>query len=148
MSAVQSAHLETRAHRDGCNVGPCLLAGISPPDSPFCTAFAKGDLLDASILLYLKGEFRSWKNADGSCAVFRDRESSCARIEVVNDKFLADVSRTRFNRVQAVIAHIDISSFDSCKLAWRGDEKINILHDAEPSLRAPLSVAFGRGSGG
>src|SRR5215472_17705309 len=41
MSRERSAHLETRAHHDGCNAGPCSLAGISPSGSSFLLASTK-----------------------------------------------------------------------------------------------------------
>src|SRR5215831_673308 len=68
-----------------------------------------------------KYEFCSWKNADCCCAVFWSRKFSRAGIEVVGHKFVADLCRTRFGAVQAVVAHVAISASIplNCLEKWR-----------------------------
>src|SRR5262249_29893509 len=68
-----------------------------------------------------KYEFCSWKNADCCCAVFWSRKSSRAGIEVVGHKLVADLCRTRFDAVQAVVAHVAISTSipPNCLEKWR-----------------------------
>src|SRR6266852_7881620 len=54
-----------------------------------------------------KGELRSRENTNCRAGIFRRREPASARIEVVGGQFVANLSGTRLNVVQAVIAHAE-----------------------------------------
>src|ERR1700730_14014865 len=54
-----------------------------------------------------KGELRSRKNTNRCAGIFRRSEPASAGIEVVGGEFVANLSGTRLNIVQAVIAHAE-----------------------------------------
>jgi hypothetical protein len=62
-------------------------------------------------------------------------------MKVVGDKLVADVRRTRFSGVQTVIAHVEISCFDSSKPPWKDGITNITLRDAQPLPRNCISAA-------
>src|SRR5262249_39445737 len=97
------------------------LPGYRHPVVHFCPLPPKEATRPEAHHFLRKYEFCSWKNADCCCAVFWSRKSSRAGIEVVGHKFVADLCRTRFDAVQAVVAHVAISASipPNCLEKWR-----------------------------
>src|SRR5215471_5936053 len=94
-----------------------------------------------------KYEFCSWKNADCCCAVFWSRKSSRAGIEVVGHKLVADLCRTRFDAVQAVVAHVAISASipPNCLEQWRKISRYAVSsHSCQQSRLTARAARAGR----